>query len=284
MEQTAPNTMPELIATSINSVMGGVRTLLKTERNADGDYRFASIDGFLKEINPLCAKADLIIIQDEIDARLVHNGGDPQDRSWLWTTYEFHLAHTSGALWGPISRSVMVAADGAQAFGAAQSYALKQFMRALFQIPTGEADDADFRPRARPTRLVVRRPSLADMPIEDMAKASGTTGSRPAPDGARDGASARRLPVDELTTDKFAPNGLSAPAAEDDRPGDSAAPLPASPPDAEPHGSPPLSPDTLAKRLAELDTRRHRSHDLWPHDTAHPLTERWSLDSQKGKK
>lgn len=38
---------------------------------------------------------------------------------------------------------------GAQAFGAAQSYALKQFMRSLFQIATGEkGQDADEHPNA----------------------------------------------------------------------------------------------------------------------------------------
>jgi len=38
---------------------------------------------------------------------------------------------------------VMVPANGAQAAGSAQSYALKQFMRGLFLIPTGDADDPD---------------------------------------------------------------------------------------------------------------------------------------------
>ena len=278
MEQAAPNTMPELIATAINSVMRGVRTLLKTERNAEGNYRFASIDGFLKEINPLCAKADLIILQDEIDARLVHNGADPQDRSWLWTTYEFHLAHTSGALWGPISRSVMVAADGAQAFGAAQSYALKQFMRALFQIPTGESDDADFRPRARPTRLVVRRPNLADMPIEDMPKASGTD-SRPSDVEAAataDNQIDRQQPqapvASNSTSGSIEENGNQA-----GRRPDPSTSMPDAPP--EPDASyevPPHPPDPVAEHLADLDARRQRSRSLWPHDTPHPLTERWS--------
>lgn len=276
MEQPAPNTMPELIATSINSVMRGVRTLLKTERNADGNYRFASIDGFLKEINPLCAKADLIILQDEIDARLVHNGTDPQDRSWLWTTYEFHLAHTSGALWGPISRSVMVAADGAQAFGAAQSYALKQFMRALFQIPTGEADDADFRPRTRPTRLVVRRPSLADMPVGDMPKASGPDN----PPAGEDTAATDENPfgthppsAGATAETSSAPSGNSG--TQLGRGSDPSTGIP----DATPEAPPPHPPDPLAEHLAELDTRRQRSRSLWPHDTPHPLTERWSQDS-----
>ncbi len=268
-------TMPELIATAINSVMRGVRTLLKTERNADGNYRFASIDGFLKEINPLCAKADLIILQDEIDARLVHNGADPQDRSWLWATYEFHLVHTSGALWGPISRSVMVAADGAQAFGAAQSYALKQFMRSLFQIPTGDADDADFRPRARPTRLVVRRPSLADMPVEDMPKASGNDGRSPEPDGPK----LDEKPVEGLPPQGTSGDGTSAsPSHEASEDGKESLP-PTGASDTGPESPRPPLPDAIEEYMAQLDARRQRSRELWPHDTPHPLTERWSRDT-----
>ena len=38
---------------------------------------------------------------------------------------------------------MIVPASGAQAFGSSQSYAIKQFMRGLFQIPTGDDDDLD---------------------------------------------------------------------------------------------------------------------------------------------
>src|SRR3546814_8863152 len=38
---------------------------------------------------------------------------------------------------------MVLASMGAQAFGAAQSYALKQFERSLFQIATGDGEDAD---------------------------------------------------------------------------------------------------------------------------------------------
>lgn len=136
--------MPEAVAGAINAVMGQIKGLLKTERNRAAGYRFASIDDFLAAVNPLCAKAGLIIIQDELDARLVHDGTQLTNRSWLWATFTFTLAHKSGALYGPLTRSIMVPAVGAQAFGAAQSYALKQFMRSLFQIPTGDREDADF--------------------------------------------------------------------------------------------------------------------------------------------
>jgi hypothetical protein len=49
---------------------------------------------------------------------------------------------------GPFRRHVDVPRNGPQAFGAAQSYVLKQFFRAQFQIATGEADDPDFGKRA----------------------------------------------------------------------------------------------------------------------------------------
>ena len=136
--------MPEAVGIAVNSVMAGIKALFKKEKNQDAGYRFASIDDFLASVNPLCAKAGLIIIQDELDARLVHDGSNETARSWLWTTFTFMLVHKSGAVYGPLTRSVMVPARGAQAFGAAQSYALKQFMRSLFQIPTGDREDADF--------------------------------------------------------------------------------------------------------------------------------------------
>jgi hypothetical protein len=138
-----PLAMPEAVASAITVVMGRIKGLIRTERNRAGGYRFASIDDFLYAVNPLCAKAGLIILQDELDARLVHDGSELTQRSWLWATFTFTLAHKSGALYGPLTRSVMVPAAGAQAFGAAQSYALKQFMRSLFQIPTGDGEDAD---------------------------------------------------------------------------------------------------------------------------------------------
>jgi len=142
-ERQSLASMPEAVAGAVNAVMGRIKGLLKTERNRAGGYRFASIDDFLGAVNPLCAKAGLIILQDELDARLVHDGTELTNRSWLWTTFTFTLVHKSGALYGPLTRSVMVPASGAQAFGAAQSYALKQFMRSLFQIPTGDGEDAD---------------------------------------------------------------------------------------------------------------------------------------------
>ena len=130
--------MPPAVATAINAVMAGVPKLAKTERNTHGQYNFASIDDFLEAVRPLCAEHGLIIIQDE-ESYEVREG-------WLILKFRFTLAHKDGETWAHRpARSIMVNAKmGAQAYGAAQSYALKQFERSLFQIATGEKnEDAD---------------------------------------------------------------------------------------------------------------------------------------------
>ena len=135
--------LPPSIADAITKVMEAVPKLEKTEKNTHGSYNFASIDDFLEAVRPLCAKNGLIIIQDE-------EAFEARD-SWLTMTFAFTLAHTSGETWTRRPRrTIMVSSKmGAQAFGAAQSYALKQFMRSLFQIATGEkGQDADEHPNA----------------------------------------------------------------------------------------------------------------------------------------
>ena len=135
--------MPAKVAAAVSAVMGAVPKLGKSERNSHGNYNFASIDDFLEAVRPLCATNGLIIIQDE-------DGFEMRD-GWLVLRFRFTLAHSSGETWAHRpTRTIMVAASmGAQAFGAAQSYCLKQFERSLFQIATGEKGaDADEHPAA----------------------------------------------------------------------------------------------------------------------------------------
>lgn len=135
--------MPPKVAAAVIAVMAKVPKLEKSERNTHGNYNFASIDGFLEALRPLCAEHGLIIIQDEESFELKQSqNAQGKSSTWLVVKFRFTLAHSSGETWAHRpARTIMVnAAMGAQAFGAAQSYALKQFMRALFQIATGEAD------------------------------------------------------------------------------------------------------------------------------------------------
>ena len=138
--ETAFPSLPPKVAAAIAAVMTEVPKLGKGETNSHGKYNFASIDDFLEAVRPLSAKHGLIILQDEESFEVVGDG------KWLSMRFSFTLAHASGETWAARpTRSIMVnAAMGAQAFGAAQSYALKQFMRSLFQIATGEKGiDAD---------------------------------------------------------------------------------------------------------------------------------------------
>lgn len=145
------NQMPPEVATAICDVMAGVKTLGKDGKNQHQRYDFVSTDAFLAAVNPLCAAAGLAILQDEESVEVATSEtaddyGKVKSRTWLTARYSFVLVHKSGAAYGPLRRSVMVQASGAQAFGSAQSYALKQFMRSLFQISTGDKDDADLQP------------------------------------------------------------------------------------------------------------------------------------------
>lgn len=138
------DTIPKEVAEAISAVMASMDKLPKGERNNHGGYDFASIDAFLAAMNPICAKAGLFILQNEEDVEVMppENG---KKVGTLRAVFSHTLCHKSGASAPPVRRSVMVQATGAQAFGSAQSYALKQFLRSTFMVATGDKDDPDFQ-------------------------------------------------------------------------------------------------------------------------------------------
>ncbi len=143
--------MPPEIAKAICEVMGGITKLEKRDKNPHGGFMFTSIDDFLQTVGPLCAKAGLIILQDEESVEVIARTNDKgSDVSWLRCNFSFTLAHESGATWSyrPKRTAFVAAKMGPQATGAAQSYALKQFERSLFHIATGDKEDADTHPAA----------------------------------------------------------------------------------------------------------------------------------------
>ena len=133
--------LPKSIAMAINGVMGDIKTLKKEDENKFQHYSYASIDNFLKAVNPLCAKHGLIINIDEESCEVTRDGAK---NPWMHIVYKFILSHSSGDTWGYTPRrNMFVSMTGGQSMGSAMSYTLKQFMRSLFQIPTGEKDDLD---------------------------------------------------------------------------------------------------------------------------------------------
>jgi len=135
--------IPPEIASSIVKVMAGVKKLTKGDRNTFDSYDFTSIDNFLEAVNPLCAEAGLFFLINEEAAEILPSDSGKMPK--LHVAYDIMVCHESGTAMNGIKRNVQVNANGAQAFGAAQSYVLKQFMRSLFQIPTGDKDDPDFQ-------------------------------------------------------------------------------------------------------------------------------------------
>lgn len=146
-DPTTGTGFPQAIAKAVIEVMGALGTLDKERKRDDpgAKYHYASIDDFIEHVRGHCIAAGLFIIPSEDgEARLldvIDAKGKPT-AIW-WTRFAFTLVHKDGDSYGPIFKTVMVRAGGAQSAGAAQSYAIKQFMRGLFQIPTGEADDPD---------------------------------------------------------------------------------------------------------------------------------------------
>lgn len=139
--------MPAEIAKRVLLVMKAVGKLAKDSKNSQGHYDYTSVDAFLEVVGPACAEAGLIITPIEISAEpstfeATDRDGKTKLRRQLTFKYNFMLIAEDGTTWCNERdvRTVVVEATGAQASGAAQSYALKQYERALFQIPTGDAD------------------------------------------------------------------------------------------------------------------------------------------------
>lgn len=151
METNGYPALPPKVAHAVAAVMKGVKRIEKGDRNKHGGYNFTSVDDFLDSTRPLCAAAGLVIIPDEdtVDTIDTTSGeGNGKRTTWLRIRFTFTLSHESGETWEHRPRrTVMVNASmGSQAYGAAQSYAMKQFLRSLFQIATGDGEDADTQP------------------------------------------------------------------------------------------------------------------------------------------
>lgn len=145
MANNASPPFPPKLAKAIADVKRSLGKLGKTRKNEHGKYLFASIDDFMEFVSEPTDEAGLFFVPSEegipemID--VTTSGGKP---GTMWKCrHAFTIVHESGEAYGPIYKNVLVQALGAQSAGASQSYALKQLMRGLFNIATGEGDDPD---------------------------------------------------------------------------------------------------------------------------------------------
>lgn len=153
-------TMPPEIAKAIIAVNKQVKSLAKDENNKYANFRYASVDAFYEAIGPLMAEAGLFVLAEEVSSEIerretIDDRGQVKSSNWLSTNYELTLYHESGVGWGPVRRSMMVAASGPQAYGAGQSYVEKYFLRGLFKVPTSEGDADGHQQEGLPSRRPV---------------------------------------------------------------------------------------------------------------------------------
>lgn len=135
---------PETIYAAVAAAIGKVQKLGKDARNKFDGYDFVSIDKFLALVNPICAEHGLFPwIHTEAIEPYTNTNSKGASSTWARFTFHISMMHTSGQQIGPATYVVSVPLNGAQASGSAQSYALKQFFRGVFMIPTGDKDDAD---------------------------------------------------------------------------------------------------------------------------------------------
>jgi hypothetical protein len=134
------------IVTALCTAMGQVQKVAKEGRNRHDGYNFASIDDFLALVNPICAANGLFVHMQEGHREDFERQGRSGTSAWMRQSFDLTLMHSSGQSLPPVTRTVEVLRNGAQAYGSAQSYALKQFWRSALLIPTGDKDDADYAP------------------------------------------------------------------------------------------------------------------------------------------
>ena len=85
------NPMPKSIATAINEIMLKLQKPLEHDaENKFQKYKYTSIDGFLKQVHPVCAEAGLIIVPHEKSSEISPSGKN------LTVVYQYILIHKEG--------------------------------------------------------------------------------------------------------------------------------------------------------------------------------------------
>jgi hypothetical protein len=143
--------MSEIIK-SIAAIMGEVGSVAKAGKNEFHRYAYATAADILHKLQPLMAKHGLVVFQTEKERNLSDDGV-------LSVTYDFTIAHKSGEVWPtPITRTGMSSAKNSKGgfddkcLNKCHTSAHKYFHLTLFEIPTGDYDDADGEEDRPPAR------------------------------------------------------------------------------------------------------------------------------------
>lgn len=134
-----PKVYPPEVAAAVAAIMGEDLYVQKTGKNQFHNYKYATVGALLDKIQPLMAKNGLVVLQTEKSKDFVDNG------NVLAVTYQFTLAHKSGAVWPDRPELTgMTACKNSKggfddkAANKCHTAARKYFLLGLFQVPTGD--------------------------------------------------------------------------------------------------------------------------------------------------
>ena len=140
---------------AIAAVMNEVHVVAKRGENEFHRYRYATMGDILKEITPLLGRHGLVIFQSETGRAMF------DDDNVIAVEYSFTVAHASGETWPHVIKQTGVStcrnSKGGwddKSLNKCHTAARKYFLLALFQIPTGEEDDADQGKDERPAKQI----------------------------------------------------------------------------------------------------------------------------------
>src|SRR5258708_1924752 len=132
------------LVAAIAAVMNEVHVVAKRGENEFHRYRYATMGDILKEITPLLGRHGIVIFQSETGRAMF------DDDNVIAVEYSFTVAHASGESWPHAIKQTGVStcrnSKGGwddKSLNKCHTAARKYFLLALFQIPTGEEDDAD---------------------------------------------------------------------------------------------------------------------------------------------
>src|SRR5215468_8908408 len=162
------------LVAAIAAVMNEVHVVAKRGENEFHRYRYATMGDILKEITPLLGRHGIVIFQSETGRAMF------DDDNVIAVEYAFTVAHTSGETWPQPLRQTGVStcrnSKGGwddKALNKCHTAARKYFLLALFQIPTGDEDDADRGESERPAKAVTTKPAYVVPPPSRRLKQGG---------------------------------------------------------------------------------------------------------------
>jgi hypothetical protein len=133
------------LAKGIAGVMSEVGTISKSGFNKFHNYAYATLQDLLFALCPLMGKHGVVVLQNEVETKTIDTR--------IAVTYEFSVIHTSGEMWPERPRFTGMAIGKLKsgewddkAINKCHSAARKYFLLSLFQVPSGDFDDADEGP------------------------------------------------------------------------------------------------------------------------------------------